>query len=101
MGTAADPSGHTRLNISGEMTIYTAREWRDRLMVVVERGNDIELDLAEVSEIDGSGLQLLVALQMELNGAGHSLHMTGVSNKVMEAFQFCRLTEFFKDALPG
>jgi len=51
MGSAADPSGHTRLNISGEMTIYTAREWRDRLMGVVERGNDIELDLGEVSEM--------------------------------------------------
>jgi anti-sigma B factor antagonist len=98
---AAEPLGFGRVQIPGELTIYTAREWRDRLMAVVEKDCDMELDLSEVSEVDGAGIQLLVALQMELQTKGHSLHMSGVSSRVMEAFQFCRLTEFFMDALPG
>ncbi len=44
-----------------EITIYTVSELKDALSPLLHQGNELELNLAAVSEIDSAGLQLLLA----------------------------------------
>lgn len=93
--------GTSRVVIAGEMTIYTARDWRDRLLAAMAAPGDVELDMAGVSDIDAAGIQLLVSLRMEAAASERTLRLLAVSPRVTEALAFCRLTEYFRDALPG
>lgn len=88
----------SRVVIAGEMTIYTAREWRDHLLASMGAPGDVELDLRDVCDIDAAGIQLLVSLRMEADATGRCLRLVAISPKVEEALAFCRLTEFFRDA---
>ncbi len=67
--------GTSRVVIAGEMTIYTARDWRDRLLVAMSAPGDVELDLSGVSDIDAAGIQLLVSLRMEAAAADRKLRL--------------------------
>lgn len=91
----------SRVVIAGEMTIYSARDWRDRLLIAMSAPGDVELDLSGVSEIDAAGIQLLVSLRMEAADSERALRLLAVSARVTEALTFCRLTDFFKDVLPA
>lgn len=85
--------GH--LAINGEFTIYTAADWRERLLNAVVGQSDVELDLSEVSEIDTAGLQLLLATRREVRAAGGSLHLAAPSPAVVDVLNFCGLADDF------
>ncbi len=91
----------SRVAIAGEMTIFTARDWRDRLLAAMEAPGDVELDLGMVSEVDAAGIQLLVSLALEAREMGRALRLVAVAERITEAFEFCRLTDFFREALPA
>ncbi|MBP8133593.1 MAG: STAS domain-containing protein [Zoogloea sp.] len=93
--------GASRVVIAGEMTIYSARDWRDRLLMAMGAPGDVELDLSGVSEIDAAGIQLLVSLRLEAADSERVMRLLAVSARVAEALNFCRLTEFFSDAVPA
>ena len=93
--------GTAHVVIAGEMTIYTARDWRDRLLIAMEAPGDVVLDLSGVSDIDAAGIQLLASLALEAQAAERMLRFSAVSPRIIEAFEFCRLMHFFKDALAG
>ena len=57
----------TPFELPAELTIYSAVETRDALLAWVteqsaQSGGQLEVSAREVSEVDGSGLQLLAAL---------------------------------------
>lgn len=54
-----------RLAFEGEMTIYSARRDRDRMLEALGPASALTLDLAGVTEIDTAGVQLLLALKAE------------------------------------
>lgn len=93
--------GASRVVIAGEMTIYSARDWRDRLLIAMSAPGDVELDLSGVSEIDAAGIQLLVSLRLEAADSDRALRLLAISARVTEALTFCRLMDFFKDVLPA
>ena len=78
--------------IDGDLTIYTASEWRDRLSAEIVDADEFELDLTRVSEIDSAGLQLLIAARKQAERSGGSLHIGHCSAVVLTALEFCRLT---------
>lgn len=49
--------------LSGELTIYTAAEVKQRFAELLLARNEIEADLSGVSEIDTAGLQLMLMLK--------------------------------------
>jgi anti-anti-sigma factor len=55
----------TRLHIDGGMTIYQAAELKMLLLSKLNKVSKLEIDLSAVSEIDTTGLQLLLALKRE------------------------------------
>lgn len=53
------------LRVQGELTIYQASSALEAFRAAVELGSLKQLDLADVSELDSAGLQLLLALKKE------------------------------------
>ncbi|WP_372627520.1 lipid asymmetry maintenance protein MlaB [Arsukibacterium sp.] len=95
-----DASGFTPLLvIEGELSIYTVAELKPQLCRLIQQHNDITLDLSAVSEIDGAGLQLLIAAKREAADYRHSLHLNNHSPAVLEALDLCNMAAFFGDPL--
>ncbi|MFU8789162.1 MAG: STAS domain-containing protein [Methylobacter sp.] len=85
--------------ITGELTIYTALELKDRLLAALSASDALELDLSEVGEIDAAGLQLLVMIKQQAVASGQDLSFTGHSPVVVELLDLSGLAGFFGDPL--
>lgn len=86
-----------RLRPAGEMTIYSAAELKPALLQALGESEDIEIDLAEISEIDTSGVQLLMLMKREAAAAGKALTLAGHSPAVLEVFELLGLGSWFGD----
>lgn len=86
-------NGVCHARVEGEMTIYTTGEYREVLLEQCHTRQGMELDLADVTEMDISGVQLLVALKKHLDGTEHGLQMHRPSEAVQEALELTRLAE--------
>jgi anti-sigma B factor antagonist len=73
-----------RITVSGEMTITSASALKPTLLRLLS-GPAMALDLSGVSEIDTSGIQLIVLLKREAAGRGFSI-TTYPSEAVRAAF---------------
>lgn len=91
--------GMTHLVIEGEMTIYRAAELKDVLLSAMRGARVIEVDLSQVSEIDSSGMQLMIAAKREAMAAGKQLHFAGHGRAVLEVLDLCDLSTFFGDQI--
>jgi anti-sigma B factor antagonist len=89
----------TRLAIQGELSIFTAADLRQQLLDAIQAGQEVEVDLSQVSEIDSAGMQLMVAAKREASGRNQLLHFTGHSQAVFEALELCNLSGHLGDPL--
>ncbi|AHL33544.1 sulfate transporter [Pseudomonas brassicacearum] len=80
-----------QVHIDGELTIYTAADLAAQLLPRLGATPQMELDLSQVTEMDGAGLQLLMMVQREAPKAGTQLTLTGHSNAVTETLALCNL----------
>jgi anti-sigma B factor antagonist len=87
------------LHIEGEMSIYTAAELKSQLLPHLGQAGELEIDLGEVSEMDASGMQLLILAKREAVRAGAALRLSRHSPAVLEVFELCNLAGFFGDPL--
>jgi ABC-type transporter Mla MlaB component len=80
--------------LPAEVTIYTASElhpaWVGALPALQARASatlssTVTVDASAVDEVDGAGVQLLLALQHELHVHGLTLHLDPVSTPLREA----------------
>lgn len=81
----------------GEMTIYHAADLKPALLDALMQSDEIELDLSSVSELDTSGVQLLMLMKREAVGAGKALKLSGHSPAVLEVFELLGLGGWFGD----
>jgi anti-sigma B factor antagonist len=88
-----------RIAIEGELTIYTALELKDQLLIGLSATPELELDLSEVGEFDAAGLQLLVMIKQEASALGKELRFTGHSPVVLDLLDLSGLAGFFGDPL--
>lgn len=86
-----------RLYPEGEMTIYRAADLKPALLDALVQGDEIELDLSAVSELDTSGVQLLMLMKREAVAAGKALKLSGHSPAVLEVFELLDLGGWFGD----
>lgn len=105
MTAAAVPSPSLRaqrLVFDGQLTIYDAGALKARLQAALEQadGNGLELDLAQVAEIDTAGLQLLLLARRESQRLQRPLRIVAASAALREVVEFCHLGDFFGEALP-
>jgi len=84
------------LDISGDLTIYTANEYRNSILKKYSANKNMEINLAEVEEIDSSGLQLLAAMNKEITSHGCEMRLVSVSDVVIDALETSRLINDLK-----
>lgn len=86
-----------RVEVLGAMDIYAAAELHLRLQELLHAHPRLELDLAQVDEIDTSGVQLLMAAKRAAGEQGRSLSLVGHSPAVVQTLELCQLLGFFGD----
>ncbi|CAM3370934.1 sulfate transporter [Pseudomonas floridensis] len=79
----------TRVHIDGELTIYTVTELAAGLLPQLGAAPHLEVDLSQVTEMDGAGLQLLAVIEREAGRNGVTLSLTGQSKAVVDTFGLC------------
>lgn len=85
------------LAIEDELTIFTAAEQKSALLAFVNSGDDLEIDLAKVAEIDTAGLQLLILAKREAAQADKKLRFVMHSKVVLDILELANLTTTFGD----
>jgi anti-sigma B factor antagonist len=81
-----------RLDIKGELNIFTAAELRLQLLEALATSTELEVDLAQVGEIDSAGLQLMLATKREAASRNLAVHFTGHSPAVCDALELLKLS---------
>ena len=75
-----------RICIRGEMTIYDAVALKGALLAALADEPSVRLDLADVTEIDTTGLQLLLLSEKACAARTASFQIENPSNAVSELF---------------
>ncbi len=83
--------------IAGELTIYTAAAEKQALQAFLETGDELELNLSSVSEMDSAGLQVLIVLKQEAAKRQKDLHYVMHSKAVLEVLEMTNMTATFGD----
>jgi len=96
---AKKDTGIFKFPIEGEMTIFRAAELKEAILPVITKHPEIEIDLSQVSEIDGAGLLLMVSIKLEARQQNKVLRFAGHSGAVTEAVDICDLSTFFGDPI--
>ncbi|PKY11184.1 hypothetical protein B1757_05745 [Acidithiobacillus marinus] len=90
-------SGKLQMRLLGDLDIYAVGALRETLQIALTQYHELELILEDVCEIDGAGLQVLVAAKNEALCRGSRLFLRDHSVAVIQALQLCRLDSFFGD----
>jgi anti-sigma B factor antagonist len=90
------------LALAGELSIYRAAELRTLLITALAglaEGGTLALNLAEVSELDCAGVQLLLSAKKTALASQRTLRLVGHSPAVLEVFDTLDLAATFGDPL--
>lgn len=90
-------NGRCHVAIQDEMTIFVAQEMHEALMPVLMEASDIEIDLSQVTEMDGAGLQLMLSTKLTANKRGASLSFVRHSAVVQEVLDLTDTIGIFGD----
>lgn len=89
-------SGRGRLALEGELTIYGAAELQARLIAALaDAPEGLDIDLAGVTELDSSGVQLLMAMHRAAGVSGRTVVLYAPSDAVRDVFELFDLASFF------
>jgi anti-sigma B factor antagonist len=90
-----------RVQVDGELTIYSATELKPELLAALNGAAQAEFDLSGVTEIDTAGVQLLLLARREAQARGVALHLRSPSPAVRSAFALLALDAHLAAAEPG
>jgi anti-sigma B factor antagonist len=82
-----------RLEVEGELTIPWAAEQHERVLRFLGEGPDLELSLAGVTDMDTTGLQLLLLARQEARRRDVRLRLTDHSPAVRDVLAVAWLDE--------
>lgn len=85
------------------MTIYNASELKENFFPLLTDSRELEINLANVTEIDSAGVQLLMLARKDRAERDQVLKLTKHSSEVLDVFELMDLLTYFKDpvVLPG
>jgi ABC-type transporter Mla MlaB component len=81
----------TAYAIVGELTVRTVAGQKDSLLAALATGQPLELSLADVTDIDTAGLQLLLAVKREAAGRQEVVRFLNPSAAVQHVLAFVKL----------
>jgi anti-sigma B factor antagonist len=78
--------------IVGDLTIQTAAEQKAALLEMLDRADDLEIVLADVTELDTAGLQVLLLIKREAAQLGKALRWVAPNQVVMDVLSIAHLS---------
>jgi anti-anti-sigma factor len=97
MSAQQQPLG--QLLVGQDFTIYNAAKYKEDYLSQLSLSQGLEVDLAQVEEIDSAGLQILMLLKREADATGKALQLVNHSRAVVEVFELLDLAGYFGDPL--
>jgi anti-sigma B factor antagonist len=85
-----------RVELSGEMTIYSVAEIKAGLAAAMNDADEIEVDLAGITEIDTAGLQLMLIAK---RNPGKNVCFVNHPQSVLRLVDLANLAGVFGDPL--
>ncbi len=85
------------LEVPGDMTIYEAAEMKEIFEKTLSKNDDINVNLSNVSEIDSSGLQLMVSLRETALKSKKTVAYVAHSQAVIDLLDLFDMTSHFGD----
>ncbi len=98
MGSAKKKNAVTRIDLEGELTIYTAAELKEKFSAALLAEQPLEIDLSQVGEMDTAGLQLLLLAQRESAARKQPVTFLKPSQAVLDTLQLCGLSDLVQSA---
>jgi anti-anti-sigma factor len=92
---AGGAGGERHLVLQGEIDAHTAPDLEVRLASLGD-GDDVTVDLHDVSFIDSSGLRVIITAHTALEAAGHQLKLPSPSAPVRRLMDITGLTEHLR-----
>lgn len=89
----------TVLKLSGDLTIYHAQELKNVLLEALAESDELELNLAEVSDMDTAGFQLLVMAKRTALENSKELRLSEHSPVVIEVLDTYHMAAYFGDPM--
>jgi len=90
----------TRLSIKGQLDISAMGALDEALARASDSGGPVELDLAEVDFIDGSGLSVLMDAESRARLASHELRIVAASRNVRRLIDFTDTADLLSPLAP-
>jgi len=87
------------LVVDGAMTIDRATELRQRFVHAMAGADTLRLQLANVTDIDTTGVQLLMAIKRTAQASGKSLELVEHSTEILAVFALLDLVNYFGDPI--
>lgn len=92
--------GRRHLQLKGDMNIYSAADLKRQLLDHLGAAAELEINLAQVGEIDSAGLQVLYLVKREAVKDGKTLRLASHSPAVLEVMDLYNMTAYFGAATP-
>lgn len=81
--------------VEGELTVFAVHLLKDSLLEALSKPGPLTVDLHGVSEVDGAGIQMLLAARREAAQRGTELTFAGHAPVVVEAIELIGLGREF------
>ena len=89
-------NGYSVLSVRGEVDVYTAPKFRERLIEMVSEGkHQIIVDLEGVDFLDSTGLGVLVGGLKRLRSHNGDLLLVCTQSRILKVFEITGLTKVF------
>lgn len=89
---------HRKLAVIGDLNIYSAGEFKQELFEQFDQKiSDVEIDLANVSEMDTSGFQIFVQAKRYADEHEFPMRLVNHSVAVIEVLDLYNATSYFGD----
>ncbi|MGH9285757.1 MAG: STAS domain-containing protein [Acidimicrobiales bacterium] len=100
----AERNGHAVLAVTGEVDVYTAPQFREQLIQLVDQGHrNIVVDLEGVEFLDSTGLGVLVGGLKRVRSHDGKLALVCTQRRILKVFEITGLTQVFdiQDTVAG
>ncbi len=84
-----------RFSIEGKVTHGLVGELKEAILPAISKSQEIQIDLSTISEIDFTGLLLMVDAKLTAIESGKALQFVGHSKAVIEILEISGLEGFF------
>jgi anti-sigma B factor antagonist len=89
-------NGHTIIEITGEIDVYTAPKLRDRISELVADGNfHLVVDMENVDFLDSTGLGVLVGGLKKVRAHDGSIQLICTQERLLKIFRITGLAKVF------